>query len=48
MSILWQMKLTLLNESSLIKVKIRHNRPIADADVILIYDRRQHYTTVGK
>ena len=43
-----QMSLRLLKGSSLTQVKIKHNKPLAEADIILVYDGRQCYSAVGK
>ena len=40
MLMLWQMMLTLFNGSCLTQLKIWHNKPLADVNVILIYDRK--------
>ena len=48
MSMLKQIRLTLLNGQRFIIVNIQQNKPLFDVDVILIYDGRKHYSTVCK
>ena len=47
-SIMFQVKLTIVNAPFLTKVRIRHDSALEKADLILLYNGITHYTAVGE
>ena len=47
-SLMWQVKLTILKaEPGLAEVRLRHEQTLAHADVVLVYNNRDHFSTAG-
>jgi len=47
-SMMWQCRVTLIDVRNCQEVCIRHKKPLKDADIILIYDGKQHYNAICK
>ena len=47
-SCLFDLKITVLNSRSLEEYRYRHNQPLGEADVVLVYNGNNHYLYVGK
>ena len=47
-SCLFDLKITVLNSRSLEEYRYRHNLPLGQADVVLVYNGNNHYLYVGK
>ena len=48
LSCLWQITITVLHTDQLNEHRIRHNRPLKDADLVLIFTGGNHYMGTGK
>ena len=47
-SCLFDLKITVLNSRSLEEYRYRHNQPLGEADVVLVYNGNNHYLYAGK
>ena len=47
-SCLFDLKIMVLNSRSLEEYRYRHNLPLCQADVVLVYNGNSHYLYVGK
>ena len=44
----WNCRVTIYNIPSMSEIRLRHNKPMVDSDIILLYDGRRHYSAVCK
>ena len=47
-SMMWQLKITVLHAESLHETRIRHNVPLEEADMVVVYCSGAHYIGAGK
>lgn len=47
-SLMWQVKITILNASTLGETRIRHNERLTDADLVVVFIGGDHYMGTGK
>ena len=47
-SMLWQISITVLNADTLGEIRIRHNRPMRNVDLLIIFINGDHYMGAGK
>ena len=45
---LFDLRITVVNSSALEEYRYRHNLPLHRADVVLVYNGRNHYLYAGK
>ena len=47
-SCMWSVKITVLNTKTMQEYRIRHDRAMEDADVVLTYNGSNHFNAAGK
>ena len=48
MSCLWSVRITVLNSKTQQEYRIRHDRYMEEADIVIVYNGANHFTAVGK
>ena len=48
MSYMWAVKITVLNSKTLQEYRIRHDRAMEEADVVIVYNGSHHFNATGK
>ena len=47
-SCMWSVRITVLNSKTLQEYRIRHDRPMEEADIVIVYNGANHFTAAGK
>ena len=48
LSIMWQLATTILNAEDLYEIRLRHGRPLGDADLVVVHCGQNHYVGACK
>ena len=48
MSCMWSVRITVLNLKTLQEYRIRHDRHMEEADIVIVYNGANHFTAAGK
>lgn len=47
-SMLWSIRITVVNAVNLTTERIRHNKPLVNADIVLLYNGRNQYSACSE
>ena len=45
---MWSVAITLINGPALLEYRIRHKRPLAECDIVVVFDGHAHFSGAGK
>ena len=48
LSCMWVVKITVLNSKTMQEYRIRHNRHMEEADIVIVYNGSNHFIAAGK